>query len=168
MILLFRSGTVKEKASLIYKATRTHAQNLAKYATVYKLTMLMLKHMGNNPGKEGPYDTFFAGLLGGYLVFGRRSKKGHVSSVSKQIVIFGRQTICSQQIDWLIELLSVCKSYTLISQTVYRACGGDYKEPRINETNITRCLASIRSYELGKCHVALQMVPRNRPTRIKK
>ncbi|TVY21425.1 Peroxisomal membrane protein 4 [Lachnellula arida] len=90
MMVLFRSGTVREKISLILRATKTHAQNLAKYATVYKLTMLGLKHMGSNPGKEGPYDTFFAGLVGGYLVFGRRSKKGHVSSVSKQIVIFGK------------------------------------------------------------------------------
>src|SRR5689334_4802779 len=89
MIFMFRSGTVQEKLQLIFRATRTHAQNLAKYATVYKLTMLLLKHMGSEPGKEGPYDTFFAGLLGGYLVFGRRSKKGHISSVSKQIVIFG-------------------------------------------------------------------------------
>lgn len=89
MIFLFRSGTVREKVSLIFKATRTHAQNLAKYATVYKLVMLVLKHMGNEPGVQGPNDTFFAGLMGGYLVFGRRSKKGHVSSVSKQIVIFG-------------------------------------------------------------------------------
>jgi peroxisomal membrane protein 4 len=46
--------------------------------------------MGSTPGKEGTFDTFFAGLLGGYLVFGRRSKRGHVSSVSKQIVIFGK------------------------------------------------------------------------------
>ena len=76
--------------SLILRATQTHARNLAKYATIYKLTMLILKHMGSEPGKEGPFDTFFAGLLGGYLVFGRRSKKGHVSSVSKQIVIFGK------------------------------------------------------------------------------
>jgi peroxisomal membrane protein 4 len=90
MIFLFRSGTVQEKLSLIFKATQTHARNLAKYAAIYKLTMLMLKHMGSSPGKEGPYDTFFAGLLGGYLVFGRRSKKGHISSVSKQIVIFGK------------------------------------------------------------------------------
>ncbi len=91
MILLFRSGTLEEKLGLILRATRTHAQNLAKYATVYKLTMLILKHLGSEPGKEGPYDTFFAGLLGGYLVFGRRSKKGHISSVSKQIVIFGEK-----------------------------------------------------------------------------
>lgn len=52
--------------------------------------------MGANPGKEGPYDTFFAGALGGYLVFGRRSKRGNVSSVSKQIVIFG-ETFLSQR-----------------------------------------------------------------------
>lgn len=90
MIFLFRSGTVREKAALVFRATRTHAQNLAKYATVYKLTMLLLKHLGSEPGKEGPFDTFLAGMLGGYLVFGRRSKKGHISSVSKQIVIFGR------------------------------------------------------------------------------
>lgn len=90
MIFLFRSGTVREKLALIFRATKTHAQNLAKYATVYKITMLVLKHMGSEPGKEGKLDTFFAGLLGGYLVFGRRSKRGHVSSVSKQIVIFGK------------------------------------------------------------------------------
>ncbi|TAQ83589.1 hypothetical protein B7494_g8080 [Chlorociboria aeruginascens] len=80
MIFLFRSGTIREKLALIFRATRTHAQNLAKYATVYKLTMLVLKHMGSTPGKEGTYDTFLAGLLGGYLVFGRRSPRGHISS----------------------------------------------------------------------------------------
>lgn len=37
----------------------------------------------------GPYDSFLAGLLGGYLVFGRRSRRsGKVSSVSQQIVIY--------------------------------------------------------------------------------
>lgn len=33
--------------------------------------------------KEGPYDTFLAGLLGGYYVFGRSQ-----SSVNQQIVIY--------------------------------------------------------------------------------
>lgn len=89
MMFLFRSGTVREKIGLILRATRTHAQNLAKYATIYKTTMLALKYSGGSKGKEGNWDTFLAGLLGGYVVFGRRSKKGHVSSVSKQIVIFG-------------------------------------------------------------------------------
>lgn len=94
MIFLFRSGTVQEKLKLIFRATRTHAMNLAKYASIYKITMLLLKYMGSEPGKEGTYDTFFAGLLGGYVVFGRRSKRGHVSSVSKQIVIFIFARVC--------------------------------------------------------------------------
>lgn len=70
--------------------------------------MLALKYLGPEPGKEGrlfrrytfspqapnislpgPYDTFFAGLLGGYLVFGRRSPRtGKISSVNQQIVIY--------------------------------------------------------------------------------
>lgn len=37
----------------------------------------------------GPYDSFIAGLLGGYIVFGQRSKRsGKISSVSQQIVIY--------------------------------------------------------------------------------
>lgn len=92
MTFLFRSGTLSDKFAIIFRATRTHATNLAKYATIYKLTMVALKHIGNDPGKEGPFDTFIAGLLGGYLVFGRRSKRGNISSVSKQIVIFGKNS----------------------------------------------------------------------------
>jgi len=89
MVFLFRSGTLRQKLALVFKATRTHARNLAKFATIYKLTMVALKHLGPNPGKEGPYDTFFAGLLGGYLVFGQRSPRtGKISSVSQQIVIY--------------------------------------------------------------------------------
>ncbi|KAJ2906093.1 Peroxisomal membrane protein 4 [Zalerion maritima] len=89
MILLFRSGPIREKLHLIFKATRQHAKNLAKFATVYKLTMMALKHYGATPGKEGPYDTFLSGLLGGYLVFGGRSpRSGKISSVNQQIVIY--------------------------------------------------------------------------------
>jgi len=88
MIFLFRSGTLREKLTLIFKATRTHARNLAKFATIYKTTMLILKHLGANGGKEGPYDTFLSGLLGGYIVFGQRSRAGTISSVNQQIVIY--------------------------------------------------------------------------------
>lgn len=172
MFLLFRSGTVREKASLILKATKTHAQNLAKYATVYKLTMLALKHMGSDPGKEGPYDTFFAGLLGGYLVFGRRNKRGHVSSVSKQIVIFGRfpcpfllpslslrssfKTL--DKADFRVKW-SIRKSLPLPGTTLHPTLIRDYQEPRALETNSTRCVAGLRSYELGERDVAIQVVP---------
>lgn len=50
--------------------------------------MLLLKHSSTSK-KEGPFDTFLSGLLGGYLVFGQRSPRtGKVSSVSQQIVIY--------------------------------------------------------------------------------
>ncbi|KUI68068.1 Peroxisomal membrane protein 4 [Cytospora mali] len=88
MILLFRSGTIREKLWLIFRATRTHARNLAKFATIYKLTCLLLKHYGPDPGKESPHDSLVAGLVGGYFVFGRRSRSGKISSVNQQIVIY--------------------------------------------------------------------------------
>ncbi|KAH8885118.1 putative peroxisomal membrane protein [Thozetella sp. PMI_491] len=88
MIFLFRSGTFREKVWLVLRATKTHARNLAKFATIYKTTCLLLKHFGATPGKEGPYDTFIAGLLGGYFVFGQRSRSGKISSVNQQIVIY--------------------------------------------------------------------------------
>jgi len=53
MTFLFRSGTVREKASLILRATRMHARNLAKFAAIYKATCLLLKKFGPTPGKEG-------------------------------------------------------------------------------------------------------------------
>lgn len=64
------------------KATRQHARNLAYFATVYKVTMLLIRYTNPmNSGKEGAYDSFFAGLVGGYTVFG----KGRQGSVNKQV-----------------------------------------------------------------------------------
>ncbi|RYP53293.1 hypothetical protein DL768_001650 [Monosporascus sp. mg162] len=89
MVFLFRAGTVRQKAALVWRATRTHARNLAAFAAIYKGTCYLLKHYGSTPGKEGPYDNFLAGLLGGYLVFGQRSRRsGKVPSVNQQIVIY--------------------------------------------------------------------------------
>ncbi|KAH7163171.1 Tim17/Tim22/Tim23/Pmp24 family-domain-containing protein [Dactylonectria estremocensis] len=89
MIFLFRSGTFRHKVSLVLRATRHHASNLARFAVIYKLTMLALKYFGSTPGKEGAYDSFFGGLVGGYFVFGGRSPRtGKISSVNQQIVIY--------------------------------------------------------------------------------
>ncbi|KIW07794.1 uncharacterized protein PV09_01718 [Verruconis gallopava] len=82
MMFLFRSGTFREKMWLVIKATRMHARNLGLFAFIYKSTCLALRALQN--GKEGHYDTFLAGLLGGYLVFGRTIR----NSVSQQIVIY--------------------------------------------------------------------------------
>lgn len=83
MIFLFRSGTVREKLWAIYKATRLHAYNLAKFAFLYKSSMLTLKSVN---GKEHSVHTFLAGLFGGYWVFGHG--KAAFSSVSQQICIY--------------------------------------------------------------------------------
>lgn len=41
--------------------------------------------------KEGPYDTFVAGLLGGYVVFGRNS-----GSISQQVRIALQETMSKE------------------------------------------------------------------------
>lgn len=55
----------------IYRATKQHATNLAKFVALYK-TFLLIQKKANN-GKERNSDTFIAGLLGGYLIFGDRN-----------------------------------------------------------------------------------------------
>ena len=71
---------LRQKLFLILKATRQHARNLGIFAFLYKSTMLAMRNIS---GKESRYDSFVAGLLGGYVVFGRSR-----SSVSQQIVIY--------------------------------------------------------------------------------
>ena len=83
--------SIRQKLSLVVKATRQHARNLASFAFLYKTIVLLLKssrYQGRSTEKEASYDTLVAGLLSGYLVFGR----GIQSSVNQQIVIyvFGR------------------------------------------------------------------------------
>jgi hypothetical protein len=89
MIFLFRSGSLRSKSLLVYKATRQHARNLGLFALVYKSTMLFLRYTSPT-GKERHYDAFLAGLLGGYTVFGRTIH----NSVSQQIVIYVAARVC--------------------------------------------------------------------------
>jgi hypothetical protein len=88
MVFLFRSGTFRQKALQVFKATRRHAYNLAFFALTYKSSMIALR--ATNGGKENDYDTFLAGLAGGYFVFGR----GMHSSVNQQIVIYVFARVC--------------------------------------------------------------------------
>ncbi|KAF2773317.1 peroxisomal membrane protein 4 [Teratosphaeria nubilosa] len=90
MVFLFRSGTLREKIWLIFKATRQHATNLAKFALLYKSGMLLLK--GVNGDKEESIHTFLAGLVGGYWTFGHG--RAGASSVNQQIVIYVFARVC--------------------------------------------------------------------------
>lgn len=77
---LIHRARFRTKVISILKATRQHARNLGLFALIYKGTMLLLRRMSL---KEHRYDSFLAGLLGGYYVFGRSR-----SSVNQQIVMY--------------------------------------------------------------------------------
>ncbi|KAL7274968.1 hypothetical protein RUND412_002099 [Rhizina undulata] len=81
MVFLFRSGTIREKLKAVLKATRTHAKNLATFVTIYKTLMYGQRVFR---GKESAGDSFFAGLVGGWAVFGRDG----TNNVNQQIVIY--------------------------------------------------------------------------------
>lgn len=61
----------KSRTKVILRATKTHAVNLAKFVSIYKTLLLVQKKVNN--GKERGLDTFVAGLISGYYVFGERT-----------------------------------------------------------------------------------------------
>lgn len=85
MALLFSSAPWPKRLSNIAKGTRTHAFNLAKFVSIYKSAMFLQSSLSDTRGgqpKAGKLDPFWAGLLGGYIVFGERSP------ISEQIVLY--------------------------------------------------------------------------------
>lgn len=73
---------------IIYRATKQHAFNLAKFVTLYK-TFLLIQRRANRGERSS--DTFIAGLLGGYIVFGDRN------AVNEQVIV-------SSPVTWIISL----------------------------------------------------------------
>ncbi|EKM83436.1 hypothetical protein AGABI1DRAFT_110100 [Agaricus bisporus var. burnettii JB137-S8] len=80
MSILFGRGSWQDRAKVIFRATKQHAFNLAKFVSLYKICLLVQKKANN--GKPRNSDTFIAGLLSGYLVFGERN------AVNEQIVLY--------------------------------------------------------------------------------
>jgi peroxisomal membrane protein 4 len=61
----------KSRAKFVYRATKQHASNLARFVAIYKTALLLQKTLAG--GKNRKADTFFAGLIGGWFVFGERN-----------------------------------------------------------------------------------------------
>lgn len=59
---------LQSKLRFIFNATKQHAKNLGMFVTIYKTLLLVQKHL--NGGKEQDIHSFFAGIVGGYYVFG--------------------------------------------------------------------------------------------------
>ncbi|WFD41284.1 uncharacterized protein MJAP1_004281 [Malassezia japonica] len=81
MVFLFGSGTPREKFRKILTATRQHASRLGMYVALYKTVMIVLRDLFHN-GKQNPNDSFIAGLIGGWYMFGERTP------VNEQIVLY--------------------------------------------------------------------------------
>ncbi|KZT52753.1 peroxisomal membrane protein 4 [Calocera cornea HHB12733] len=90
MSLLFGRGDWKSRIRVIYRLTKQHALNLAKFVSLYKALCVLQRRA--NGGKERSSDTFISGLIGGYLVFGSRT------AVNEQIVLY----VCSRVVAALI------------------------------------------------------------------
>ncbi|KAF0378307.1 peroxisomal membrane protein 4 [Gigaspora margarita] len=80
MTFLFRSGSFKEKTTVILDATIQHSKNLAFFVTIYKTLMYLQKKI--NGDIEQNAHSFIAGLIGGYIVFGENN------NVNQQIVLY--------------------------------------------------------------------------------
>jgi peroxisomal membrane protein 4 len=80
MTVLFGRGSPKERARFIYSATKQHSTNLMKFASLYKFACIIMRR--NNGGKERSGDSFFAGCLAGWYVFGDRN------AVNEQVSLF--------------------------------------------------------------------------------
>ncbi|GAA5964385.1 hypothetical protein JCM3765_006398 [Sporobolomyces pararoseus] len=80
MSLIFQTGTLQQRLRYVYKATKQHSLNLAKFVAIYKTCLLLQKTLAG--GKQRSLDTFFAGLIGGWCVFGERN------AVNEQIVLY--------------------------------------------------------------------------------
>lgn len=61
----------EKRAKYVFKATKQHATNLARFAAIYKTCLLLQKTLAG--GKQRAADTFFAGLIGGWFVFSERN-----------------------------------------------------------------------------------------------
>lgn len=101
MTALFRDGTLRQKLTSILTATKQHALNLASFVTIYKSTLYLFNYLHSRDvtqpllpctfptaKTEPKYHSLLAGLLGGYLVFGRSSNNPTTHAINQQIVLY--------------------------------------------------------------------------------
>lgn len=72
MTFLFGRGSTQDRLRFVYRATRQHSLNLTKFVSLYKFVTILMRRTRAS-GKEAPQDSFLAGCLAGYYVFGERN-----------------------------------------------------------------------------------------------
>jgi len=78
---------IKEKFRFILKATYQHGRNLAFFVTIYKTLMVVQRRAW---GQEKGFHAFFAGLIGGYIVFGKNNNINQQVNISFPFLCFPR------------------------------------------------------------------------------
>jgi len=104
MSVLFGRGSWTDRAKVIMRTTRQHATSLASFVAIYKSLLLLQKKL--NDGKAKSSDTFFAGLAGGYLVFGDRN------AINEQIVLYVVSRVLASFIPRALSSLDPSRSTT--------------------------------------------------------
>lgn len=168
--------SIREKTKLVLKATKQHARNLASFAVVYKSAMITLRYLGPGGwGKEGPYDTFLAGLLGGYIVFARNpgpvSQQVSSSSCGSMWLMFQNRGFVADMRLLLDRDIRLCSS----DACTCKGCGAVRQEPAVASlgTKITRVafgqrVVPVFELQLGLCDVPLPLVSGDHPVQLEK
>jgi hypothetical protein len=145
----------KRRLGVIYRATRQHAMNLAKFVSLYKAFLLIQKKA--NGGKERSSDTFVAGLLGGYLVFGDRT------AVNEQVRLNSRTSsnfICLRafHVDRALRSITCCSLFhSKVHLSVLHTICFSAKQP-VRQTSPAKLslFLALCGLVMGSCNVAVQ------------
>lgn len=152
----------KSRLRVIYRTTRQHAFNLAKFVSLYKILLLLQRKI--NGGKEHDIDTFIAGLIGGYIVFGERN------AVNEQVYYIFHQkksgSLKKNILDCALRRVS-CSGFlhpscNLAIQDFSRVSFGILC-CKTHSAGLPLLYLICRSI-VGRCHVAIPASRRNHPT----
>lgn len=119
-------------ARFVLKATKQHARNLAFFATIYKTLLIVQRRMH---GKERPLDSFLAGLVGGYMVFGENNNVNQ--QVKPRSLFF-----------FLFELILLLRS-----KEHTRATAGGYKWTQESEQTSTSRTMDVNRHRPKRTHI---------------
>lgn len=87
MTVLFRNGSMSEKAKDIFNATYTHAWNLGRFVAVYKAFVCIFRHFR---GVESGFNSLAAGFIGGAIMFGQNNPiNSQINMYILSRIIFG-------------------------------------------------------------------------------
>lgn len=84
-----------QKIQIILRMTRMHSWNLARFVTIYKTILILLRRI--NFGKEKGWHSLLAGAIGGYLIFSRDSPVNTQVYLTNNVLRLINQYLCLER-----------------------------------------------------------------------